>query len=82
MSALDLAAARAVSRRAALRLLAGGVAALGAGCSRPHDEIVADETLPYVKMPEGMVPGLTQRYATSLPPSSSAPISTMSASRH
>jgi molybdopterin-containing oxidoreductase family iron-sulfur binding subunit len=67
LNAPDLAAARALSRRAALRLIATGVAALGAGCSRPHEEIVADETLPYVNMPEGLVPGLAQRYATSLP---------------
>ncbi len=49
---------------------AAGAASLAAGCSRPDEEIVANDTLeelPYVRMPEGLVPGVTQRYATALP---------------
>ena len=59
-----------ISRRAALQLIAAGAATLAAGCTRPDEEIVANETLeelPYVNMPEGLVPGITQRYATALP---------------
>ena len=50
-----------ISRRAALKLFAAGAAASLAGCSRPNEEI-----LPYVDMPEGMVAGEPQYYATSL----------------
>ena len=59
-----------LSRRAALQALAAGAASLAAGCSKPDGTIVAEETLeelPYVHLPEGLVPGLTQRYATALP---------------
>ncbi|MBV9289555.1 MAG: 4Fe-4S dicluster domain-containing protein [Hyphomicrobiales bacterium] len=59
-----------MSRRAALELLAAGAAALAAGCKRPDEEIVANvtlEELPYVRMPEGLIPGVAQRYATALP---------------
>ena len=62
--------ARALSRRAAPQLLAAGAASLAAGCSRPDEEIVAHDTLvelPYVRMPEGLVPGIAERYATALP---------------
>ncbi len=43
---------------------------MAAGCSRPDEEIVARDTLvelPYVRMPEGLVPGVAERYATALP---------------
>ena len=60
----------ALSRRAALQALAAGAASLAAGCSRPDEAIVARDTLeelPYVHLPEGLVPGVLQRYATALP---------------
>jgi molybdopterin-containing oxidoreductase family iron-sulfur binding subunit len=60
----------AVSRRAALSLLAAGAASIAVGCKQPDEETVANvtlEELPYVKLPEGLVPGVTQRYATALP---------------
>lgn len=60
----------ALSRRAALQALAAGTASLAAGCSRPDEAIVARDTLeelPYVHLPEGLVPGVLQRYATALP---------------
>jgi hypothetical protein len=60
----------AISRRAALQLIAAGAASLAAGCKRPDEEIVANETLeelPYVNMPEGLIPGVTQRFAIALP---------------
>ena len=50
-----------LSRRAALKLLAGGAALGLAGCSRPDEEIV-----PYVDMPERLVPGIPLRFATTL----------------
>ena len=50
------------SRREALKLLASGLAASMAGCSRPAEEIV-----PYVVGPEGVVPGEAMRFATALP---------------
>jgi molybdopterin-containing oxidoreductase family iron-sulfur binding subunit len=61
---------RTVSRRAALQFIAAGAASLAAGCKRPDEEIVANvtlEELPYVHMPERLVPGATQTYATALP---------------
>ena len=70
MRAGDRLVRRALSRRAALQALATGVASLAAGCSRPDETIVAQDTLeelPYVRLPEGLVPGLTQHYATALP---------------
>ena len=52
-----------MSRRSVLQLLAAsfGLAGLTA-CRRPVDHIV-----PYAKMPEDVVPGIPQRYATTLP---------------
>jgi molybdopterin-containing oxidoreductase family iron-sulfur binding subunit len=55
-SAFDL------DRRAALKLLgAGGLALTLASCGKPHEEIV-----PYVDMPEGLVPGEPLQFATTL----------------
>jgi molybdopterin-containing oxidoreductase family iron-sulfur binding subunit len=52
-----------LSRRDALRVFASQVAALAlAGCSKPAEEIV-----PYVQMPEGLVPGEPLRFATAVP---------------
>jgi Fe-S-cluster-containing dehydrogenase component len=51
----------ALSRRKALELLAAQTALLVAGCSRPREEIV-----PYVRMPERMVPGVPLQFATTL----------------
>lgn len=52
-----------LSRRDALRIFASQIAALGlAGCSKPAEEIV-----PYVQMPEGLVPGEPLRFATAVP---------------
>ena len=59
-----------LSRRRALQLLAGGAASLAAGCSRPDENSVAQagrKELPYVDMPEGLLPGVPQHYATALP---------------
>ena len=70
MSGGDPLVRRALSRRAALQMLAAGAASLATGCSRPDEAIVAQDTLeelPYVQLPEGLIPGLTQRYATALP---------------
>jgi molybdopterin-containing oxidoreductase family iron-sulfur binding subunit len=50
-----------MSRRGALKLLAGQMALLVAGCSKPREEIV-----PYVRMPERMVPGMPLQFATTL----------------
>jgi len=50
-----------LSRRNALKLLAGQMALLVAGCSRPREEIV-----PYVRMPERLVPGTPLQFATTL----------------
>jgi len=49
------------NRREALKLLWAGAAAALAGCGRPREEII-----PYVDIPEGLVPGEAQRYATTL----------------
>jgi len=51
-----------IRRRAALGLLASGAFLPLAGCDQPDEEI-----LPYVKMPERLVPGVPLRFATSLP---------------
>lgn len=52
-----------LSRRDALGVFASQVAALAlSGCSKPAEEIV-----PYVKMPEGLVPGESLRFATAVP---------------
>ena len=59
-----------LSRRHALQLLAGGAASLVAGCSQPDSNSVARGArteLPYVHMPEGLLPGVPQHYATALP---------------
>ncbi|MEH6953101.1 4Fe-4S dicluster domain-containing protein (plasmid) [Nitrobacter sp. NHB1] len=50
------------SRRDALRIFAAHMALAVAGCSKPVEEIV-----PYVKMPEGLVPGEPLRFATAVP---------------
>ncbi len=51
------------SRRDALRIFATQMAALAlAGCSKPVEEIV-----PYVQMPEGLLPGEPLRFATTVP---------------
>ena len=52
----------ALDRREALRLMTAGVTLAMAGCGRPHDEII-----PYVDQPEGLTPGVPERYATTLP---------------
>jgi len=51
-----------LARRDALKLFAAGVAASLSACGKSDDEIV-----PYVEMPERMVPGLPLRFATVLP---------------
>ncbi|WP_174300437.1 4Fe-4S dicluster domain-containing protein [Caulobacter sp. S45] len=53
---------RALDRREALALMTAGVSLAMAGCGRPHEEII-----PYVDQPEGLTPGISQRYATTLP---------------
>ena len=70
LSAGDPRRRNVLSRRVALQALAAGAASLAAGCSKPDGTIVGEETLeelPYVRLPEGLVPGVTQRYATALP---------------
>ena len=50
--------------------MAGGAASLAAGCSQPDENSVAQgdrKELPYVHMPEGLLPGIPQHYATALP---------------
>lgn len=57
-----------MSRRAALRWLASG--ATGAVVVGPAEHAIAAEMvkeLPYARMPEGVLPGTVQRYATALP---------------
>lgn len=51
-----------VRRREALQLLAANMALIAAGCSKPEEEIV-----PYVTMPERLVPGVPLQFATALP---------------
>lgn len=51
-----------ITRRQAIRLLAAQLPFALAACSKPEKEIV-----PYVVMPEHMVPGNPMRYATVLP---------------
>jgi hypothetical protein len=53
--------AQTLSRREALRVLAAGVESGLASCSKPSEQII-----PYVKMPERLVPGEPMRFATSL----------------
>ena len=50
------------SRRSALKLLSAQIALAVAGCGKPPDEIV-----PYVRMPERLVPGVPLEFASSLP---------------
>ena len=52
----------ALNRRQALSLLASGIASGLAACSKPAEEII-----PYVKMPERVVPGEALKFATTLP---------------
>ncbi len=54
--------ASGLDRRTALKLLASGAALGLAACAKPSEEIV-----PYVDMPERLVPGEPLRFATSLP---------------
>ena len=58
----DRAGAAGPDRRDALKLLASGMALALASCGRPFEEIV-----PYVDMPERLVPGEPLRFATALP---------------
>ena len=51
-----------LDRRAALKLLASGMALTLASCGKPHEEIV-----PYVDMPERVLPGEPMKFATTLP---------------
>jgi Fe-S-cluster-containing dehydrogenase component len=51
-----------LDRRAALKMLAGGTALALVSCGKPDEEIV-----PYVEMPERVVPGVALRFATALP---------------
>ena len=51
-----------IDRRAALQLMASGVALGLASCGRPAEEIV-----PYVTVPERLTPGIPLRFATTLP---------------
>ena len=70
MSRLPPISPQELSRRAALQLIAGGVASLAAGCKEPDEKIVAQDTakeLPYVHLPEGLLPGIAKHYATALP---------------
>ena len=57
-----LTGAQDLDRRAALKLLAGGAALTLTACSKPLEEIV-----PYVEMPERLVPGEPLKFATTLP---------------
>lgn len=50
-----------LDRRGALELLAAGMALSLAGCDAPEEEIV-----PYVDMPERLVPGVPLKFATTL----------------
>jgi Fe-S-cluster-containing dehydrogenase component len=49
------------NRRAALKFLGTNIALLAASCGKPDEEIV-----PYVRMPERLVPGIPLRFATAL----------------
>ncbi len=52
-----------LDRRAAIKLLGtGGLALTLASCGKPHEELV-----PYVDMPERLVPGEPLKFATTLP---------------
>ena len=56
------AAGFAPDRRAALKMFVTGAAAALASCSRPAEEVV-----PYVEVPERLIPGIPLRFATALP---------------
>jgi Fe-S-cluster-containing dehydrogenase component len=49
-------------RRAALKLFAAGAALAVASCGRPAEEVV-----PYVEIPERLIPGIPLRFASALP---------------
>jgi len=51
----------AVNRRAALQLLASGAAMALTSCGHPEEEVV-----PYVNLPDDMIPGTRMAFATSL----------------
>ena len=51
-----------LSRRTALKLLSANIALIAAGCGKPPEEV-----LPYVHMPERLVPGVPLQFATTLP---------------
>lgn len=53
---------RSLDRRDALKTLAMGAAAALGSCGPPREEIV-----PYVDMPERLIPGVPLRFATALP---------------
>ena len=58
----------AVSRRDMLGLMAASLGLAGlTGCRRPVEHIV-----PYVQAPEGIIPGIPQHYATTMPLGTSA----------
>jgi molybdopterin-containing oxidoreductase family iron-sulfur binding subunit len=63
MRELDIGTTRApaVDRRHALKLLASGMAVSLAACTKPAEQI-----LPYVELPERLVPGESLRFATTL----------------
>jgi Fe-S-cluster-containing dehydrogenase component/anaerobic selenocysteine-containing dehydrogenase len=54
--------ANAVDRRAMLRLFVSGAASALSSCGPPHEEIV-----PYVDMPERVVPGIPLQFASAVP---------------
>ena len=51
-----------LSRRSALKLLSANAALIAAGCGKPPEEIV-----PYVHMPERVIPGIPMQFASTLP---------------
>src|SRR5689334_7716095 len=58
---LSEAAASAVDRRAMLKLFVSGAALALSSCGPPHEQIV-----PYVDMPERLVPGMPLQFASAL----------------
>ncbi|GEP09052.1 4Fe-4S dicluster domain-containing protein [Methylobacterium gnaphalii] len=50
-----------LSRRDALRTLGAGITLAAGGCSKPREQII-----PYVQAPEELLPGVPERYATTL----------------
>ena len=52
---------QSAERRAFLKIMAASMALAGAGCSGPPQEVI----VPYVRMPEKMVPGKPLYYATA-----------------